>query len=73
MACRPRSGRLRVALVGSQCSASACSRCNFGRRIIIALPLPQTVLELYDRFEEGVFGAVRPKHLPALGALTVLI
>jgi hypothetical protein len=46
---------------------------NFGRRIIIALPLPQTVLELYDRFEEGVFGAVRLKHLPALGALTVLI
>ena len=31
---------------------------NFGRRIIIALPLPHRVLELYDRFEEGVFGAV---------------
>ena len=46
---------------------------NFGRRIIIALPLPQTILELYDRFEEGVFGAVRLKHLPALGTLTGLI
>jgi uncharacterized protein (TIRG00374 family) len=46
---------------------------NFGRQIIIALPLPQTVLELYDRFEEGVFGAVRMKHLPVLGFLTGLI
>ena len=31
---------------------------NFGRRIIVALPLPHQVLELYDRFEEGVFGAL---------------
>ena len=46
---------------------------NFGRRIIIALPLPQSILELYDRFEEGVFGAVRLKHLPGLGTLTGLI
>jgi uncharacterized protein (TIRG00374 family) len=46
---------------------------NFGRRIIIALPLPQSILELYDRFEEGVFGAVRIKHLPGLGVLTGLI
>ena len=31
---------------------------NFGRRILDRLPLPPRVLELYDRFEEGVFGAV---------------
>ena len=32
---------------------------NFGRRIIVALRfLPHQVLELYDRFEEGVFGAL---------------
>lgn len=43
---------------------------SFGRRIIIALPLPGTILELYDRFEEGVFGAVRLHLLPVLGLLT---
>jgi glycosyltransferase 2 family protein len=43
---------------------------NFGRRIIIALPLPHSILELYDRFEEGVFGAVRLHHLPVLALLT---
>ena len=44
---------------------------NFGRRIIVALPfLPRQVLDLYDRFEEGVFGALRFRQLPALSALT---
>lgn len=43
---------------------------NFGRRILIALPLPPRVLELYDRFEEGVFGAMALHRLPFLGALT---
>ena len=37
---------------------------NFGRRIITALPLPQRVSELYDKFEEGVFGAVGGRQLP---------
>ena len=46
---------------------------NFGRRIIVALPLPHQVLELYDRFEEGVFGALATRHLPRLGFLTVII
>ena len=46
---------------------------NFGRRIIVALPLPHQVLELYDRFEEGVFGALVARHLPKLGVLTGLI
>lgn len=44
---------------------------NFGRRIIVAMPfLPHRLLELYDRFEEGVFGALKARQLPALGALT---
>ena len=30
------------------------------------LPLPHRVLELYDRFEEGVFGAIGLRGLPAL-------
>jgi uncharacterized protein (TIRG00374 family) len=46
---------------------------NFGRRIIVALPLPHAVLDLYDRFEEGVFGALVPRQLPALGLLTGVI
>lgn len=46
---------------------------NFGRRIIVALPLPHQVRELYDRFEEGVFGALVVRQLPSLGFLTGLI
>jgi uncharacterized membrane protein YbhN (UPF0104 family) len=46
---------------------------NFGRQIIVALPFPHQVIELYDRFEEGVFGALATHHLPRLGFLTVLI
>lgn len=46
---------------------------NFGRRVIEALPLPHKVLEFYDRFEEGVFGALRLKSLPLLLVITGLI
>ena len=46
---------------------------NFGRRIIEKLPLPHRVLELYDRFEEGVFGAVSGRQLPGLIGLTGII
>ena len=46
---------------------------NFGRRIIQRLPLPHKVLEFYDRFEEGVFGAVTLRQLPILVILTGLI
>jgi glycosyltransferase 2 family protein len=46
---------------------------NFGRRILTRLPLPARVLELYDKFEEGVFGAVGLRHLPILAFLTGLI
>jgi hypothetical protein len=47
---------------------------NFGRRIIVALPfLPHQVLELYDRFEEGVFGALAARQLPVLALLTGFI
>jgi uncharacterized protein (TIRG00374 family) len=43
---------------------------NFGRRILVRLPLPHRALELYDRFEEGVFGAVGLRALPGLIVLT---
>ncbi len=46
---------------------------NFGRRVILALPLPHTVIEFYDRFEEGVFSAVGMRALPRLILLTGLI
>jgi hypothetical protein len=46
---------------------------NFGRQILVRLPVPHRIVELYDRFEEGVFGAVGLRHLPPLIVLTVLI
>ncbi len=46
---------------------------NLGRRILGWLPLPHRVLELYGKFEEGVFGAVGVRALPRLIVLTVFI
>lgn len=46
---------------------------NLARPILLRLPLPQRALELYDRFEEGVFGAVGIRGLPPLVVLTGLI
>lgn len=47
---------------------------NFGRRILAALRfLPHQVVDLYDRFEEGVFGAIGLRQLPVLALLTGLI
>ena len=46
---------------------------NFGRRILQRLPLPHRVIEFYDRFEEGVFGAIGVRSLPPLIVITVII
>jgi glycosyltransferase 2 family protein len=46
---------------------------NFGRRLIVALPLPHGVLEFYDRFEEGVFLSIGLRALPRLVVITGLI
>jgi len=46
---------------------------NLGRRILVRLPLPARVLEFYDRFEEGVFGAVGLRALPRLVIVTGLV
>jgi len=48
---------------------------NFGRQILVRLPVPrrERLLELYDRFEEGVFGAVGVRALPLLIFVTGLI
>jgi len=46
---------------------------NFGRQLIVALPLPHRVLEFYDRFEEGVFSAVGLRALPRLLVITGFI
>jgi hypothetical protein len=45
---------------------------NFGRRLIVALPLPSRVTEFYDRFEEGVF-SIGGRQVPRLALVTVLI
>ena len=44
---------------------------NFGRRIMVALPLPGRIVEFYDRFEQGVFGALKRRQLPGLALLSV--
>ena len=46
---------------------------NFGRRLLTALPVPHKALELYDRFEEGVFLSAGLRTLPRLVILTGLI
>jgi glycosyltransferase 2 family protein len=46
---------------------------NFGRRILERLPVPHRAIELYDRFEEGVFGAMAVGSLPKLITITGLI
>ncbi len=46
---------------------------NFGRKILTILPLPHRVIELYDKFEVGVFGALRLRQMPFLGTVTVMI
>jgi uncharacterized protein (TIRG00374 family) len=46
---------------------------NFGRRILVALPIPHRFRELYDRFEEGVFSSVGLRVLPGLVVITGLI
>ena len=46
---------------------------NFGRRILVRLPIPHRFVELYDRFEEGVFGAIGLRQVPLLGLITVTI
>lgn len=46
---------------------------NFGHRLMTRLPVPGRAVELYERFEEGVFNSVGLKGLPWLGLLTVLI
>ncbi|MEX2184247.1 MAG: lysylphosphatidylglycerol synthase transmembrane domain-containing protein [Chloroflexota bacterium] len=47
---------------------------NFGRRIISALRfLPHVVMELYERFEQGVFGAMTVRQMPFLAVVTGFI
>ncbi|HEY0443724.1 MAG TPA: lysylphosphatidylglycerol synthase transmembrane domain-containing protein [Candidatus Limnocylindrales bacterium] len=46
---------------------------NFGRRILVRLPVPARIVEYYDRFEEGVFGAIGKRGLPPLIVITGFI
>lgn len=46
---------------------------NFGRRIIVRLPIPERFVTLYDRFEEGVFASIGLRALPSLILITGMI
>ena len=46
---------------------------NFGRRIIVRLPIPERFVILYDRFEEGVFASFGLRALPSLILITGMI
>ncbi len=46
---------------------------NFGRRILERLPLPARLLDTYDKFEQGVFGALGARQIPPLLLLTGMI
>ena len=46
---------------------------SFGRRVVAILPVPHRIVDLYERFEEGVFGSVGARGLPLLGILTCVI
>ena len=43
---------------------------NFGRRLMVRLPIPDRFVELYDRFEQGVFSSLGLRSLPGLVLLT---
>jgi uncharacterized protein (TIRG00374 family) len=45
---------------------------NFGSRLVHRLPLPASIVSLYDRFEVGVFSVDR-RQIPLVGILTGLI
>ncbi|MBA2556310.1 MAG: flippase-like domain-containing protein [Chloroflexi bacterium] len=45
---------------------------NFGRRLVVRLPLSHRVVEFYDRFEEGVF-SIRRGQVPLLALITAFI
>jgi uncharacterized protein (TIRG00374 family) len=46
---------------------------NFGRSILLRFHVPHRFVELYDRFEEGVFGAIGLRQLPPLIVITGII
>jgi len=45
---------------------------NFGSKLVRRLPLPERVVEFYDRFEEGLF-SISARQVPLLAVLTVAI
>ena len=46
---------------------------SFGRRFLVSLPIPERYIDLYDKFEEGIFSAVSRGQVPILVFLTGLI
>ena len=46
---------------------------NFGRGLLVRFGVPHRFVDLYDKFEEGVFGAIGVRQLPPLVIVTGLI
>jgi uncharacterized protein (TIRG00374 family) len=46
---------------------------NLGRRLLVRLPVPHRFVDLYDKFEEGVFASIGIRALPRLIVITGLI
>jgi len=45
---------------------------NFGRRLLDIFPVPARVVDLYERFEEGVFG-IGARQVPVIAIVTLAI
>ncbi len=46
---------------------------NLGRPVLVRLRAPAKFLEIYDRFEEGVFSSIKRRYMPVLLGLTLAI
>jgi uncharacterized protein (TIRG00374 family) len=46
---------------------------NLGRPVLVRFHAPVKALEIYDRFEEGVFSSIKRRYMPVLLAVTLAI
>lgn len=46
---------------------------NLGRPVLVRLRAPAKWLEIYDRFEEGVFSSIKRRYMPVLLTVTLAI
>ena len=46
---------------------------NLGRPVLVRFRAPARLLEIYDRFEEGVFSSIRRRYMPVLLGVTLAV